>query len=101
MGNEWTHSLVRRAPLGILCAFMRESWDKPVICKSSDWRPEVDLNGLYWKLTGIGKEELDAMNPEQRSKIEHPDALPTYWGMASDYAGLFGVRININSPQPQ
>jgi hypothetical protein len=59
------------APHGILCEFMRETWDKSLICKSSELPPEMNINGLYWRLTGIGRQELERMNPKQRALIEH------------------------------
>ncbi len=91
MTSDWTDSLFRRAPRGILCAFMREGWEKPTICKYGDWAPETNLSGLYWKLTGIGREELDSMNPQQRAYIEHPGCVP---GMTGSLTAQLGAIQN-------
>ena len=61
--DGWTQWLYRDPPFGVLIQIFREGWKKPTITKREDIHPEADVCGLYWRLTGIGREYLDNLPP--------------------------------------
>ena len=44
-------------PRNKLIQIMREEWDAPVTLYAHEIHPEMNSFGLYWRLTGIGKEQ--------------------------------------------
>lgn len=65
----WTSYELRRPP-DVLCQFARDG-GMPFICKPSEFYPEFNISGLYWRLTGIGREYLDSLPPEMRTQMKH------------------------------
>jgi len=53
--NEWMCS---SPPRGVLIQMDRPEWEKPWIAYCEDVHPEMNVAGLYWRLTGIGKEQV-------------------------------------------
>jgi len=81
-GSEWTSYQYQPPPRGILCVFEQRYWtslipDFPQSRESwvgtrDEFQPELNIANLYWKLAGIGREQLDALSPEERARIESP-----------------------------
>lgn len=55
--DGWNH-WIWGAPPDVLIQVNREGWHSPSVLYPKDVHPEANINGLYWRLTGIGKEEL-------------------------------------------
>jgi hypothetical protein len=78
--DGWTLYEFRRPPSGVLCEFARlvdtnQSPGHPQeqgkwVGFVGDLKPEANSVGLYWRLTGIGREYLDRLTPEARAQIE-------------------------------
>jgi hypothetical protein len=91
--SGWTDYLFKRAPSGILCQFARvETSDnggymtKPWVGVQDDFRPEYNVAGLYWRLTGIGREQLERC-PHLRT-VYCPWRLPSHcreWRSIQDW----------------
>jgi hypothetical protein len=54
--------------MGVLCEFAREEWDGTLVAKRSEFHPESNAVGLYWRLTGIGREQMEAWDSRQDSR---------------------------------
>ena len=67
--SDWNNYEYQRPP-NVLCQFWREGWDHPVIANPSELRPEMNIVGLKWRLTGIGRVYLDSVSPQVRAQIE-------------------------------
>jgi len=52
----WRNWIGDAPPEGKLIQWWREEWDKPTTGYSSEISPYANINGLYWRLTGIAKE---------------------------------------------
>lgn len=76
----WT-SWDRQYPPGVLCQFWREGWDKPIVCKRSEFAPETNIVGLYWRLTGIGREQFELMSAQGFQGQAQWEALASFWQM--------------------
>lgn len=61
--NGWTHYLYRKPP-NVLCEFQTDA--ERFLAYPKDLHPAFNIAGLYWRLTGIGRRELEQMTPEQR-----------------------------------
>ena len=61
--KEWT---CEAPPFGALIQVRSRGWGNTTILKREDLglRPESNVYGLYWKLTGIGKMYLESIRPE-------------------------------------
>jgi hypothetical protein len=44
-------------PSSTLISWMRDTWSQPLVCCKEDLHPMMNVNGLYWKLTGIACEQ--------------------------------------------
>jgi hypothetical protein len=53
--NEWCMWMYEAPPFGALIQICREEWEEPSLAKREDCRPELNIYGLYWRLTGIGR----------------------------------------------
>ncbi len=67
--EEWTEYSLRGAPAALLCVFWRGGLDRPRVGYAKDFPADLNAAGLWWKLTGIARMELDAMPPEQREQV--------------------------------
>jgi hypothetical protein len=56
--DGWRNWIGDTPPEGKLIQWWREEWDKPTTGYSHEINPYANINGLYWRLTGIGKEGL-------------------------------------------
>lgn len=67
----WTSYELRRPP-DVLCRFVRFSdlTEQALICKPSEFRPEMNIAGLYWRLTGIGRKEFEGWNEQQHAMYQ-------------------------------
>lgn len=45
-------------PPGVLIVFMREEWSEPYVGFREDLSPYMNANGLYWKRSGISREQV-------------------------------------------
>ena len=80
MTNEWTSYEYQRPPLGILCQFERRVYTsqsaEPQITQQfvgyDDFAPLFNIDSLYWRMTGIGRERWDSLSPEVQAQIESP-----------------------------
>ena len=64
--DGWTSYAYKSAP-HVLCQFWREGWDSTRIFNIADGGPEFNVAGLYWKMTGIGKEQFDLLNGKSQA----------------------------------
>lgn len=55
--KEMLHSY----PPPVLIEIAREEWDRTYVIYARNIDPMCNTVGLYWRLTGIGKEQLDRM----------------------------------------
>lgn len=46
----------------VLIQWKRATWSKPVTGFPWDLHPEANINGLYWRLTGIGKQQIEGLD---------------------------------------
>lgn len=53
-------------PDGVLIEIYRPEWNHPRVCYRHELHPQMNAVGLYWRLTGIGKEQLDRTPSQQR-----------------------------------
>lgn len=61
MNNSgWTHWCDRRPPRGVLIQVTRDEWPKPILAMRESVHPHTNAWGLFWRLTGIGREQLEA-----------------------------------------
>lgn len=58
----WTPHLIRTAPSGLLCSFWNEYNRDLWVGYADDLRPEYNVAYLWWKLTGIGREQDRALS---------------------------------------
>lgn len=56
--EEWSEYSLRPAPATLLCVFWRGGLDRPRVGYAKDFPADLNAVGLWWKLTGIAKEEL-------------------------------------------
>lgn len=54
----WTDYFLCRPPR-VLCLFSREGHTETFVALPSEFRPEFNVAGLRWKLTGVGKVALE------------------------------------------
>jgi hypothetical protein len=97
MSDGWTNYAYQRPPRGILCVFERrqrteQSPEYPQVTQRfvdvDDFDPQFNIAYLHWKMTGIGREQWDAMPGQVRAQIERP-ALGSFQQMAN--AVMFGM----------
>ena len=100
--DGWTPYEFRRPPSGVLCEFARlvdtnQSPGHPQeqgkrVGFVGDIDPQMNSVGLYWRLTGIGREYLDRLTPEARAQIEPMGLSGSGAGcqMANALLGQFG-----------
>jgi hypothetical protein len=103
MSDGWTNYAYQRPPRGILCQFERRpafiEYDPvngiPLVSGNvtqrftgyvDDFGPGFNVAYLYWRLTGIGREELEAMPEQVRAQRERP-ALGSFQQMANAVMG--------------
>lgn len=63
--ESWTEYDFQRPP-DVLCKFWNSNTYRTFIAKPSDFSPEFNVAGLYWKLTGIGREQLTGHAQDQQ-----------------------------------
>lgn len=83
-GEDWTSYEFQPAPPTLLCLFRRNEDSIRQLQRigqlrevnlrvwtgyAQDFSPEFNAANLEWKLTGIAREELDAMVPEFRAQV--------------------------------
>ena len=62
MSNDWRLWDYFPPPYGILLQFWRKEWkDSTHVSFREDLSPEMHIGDLYWRLTGIGKHQLEAI----------------------------------------
>jgi hypothetical protein len=54
----WTHWERKEPPAGVLIQVSRDEWERPWLGIREDVPGEINAVGLFWKLTGIGREQL-------------------------------------------
>ena len=54
--DGWRNWIGDEPPEGKLIQWWREEWDKPTTGYAHEISPYANINGLYWRLTGIAKE---------------------------------------------
>lgn len=52
----WTSWMYEHPPYGVMIQWWREGWDSPETGYAGDISPYANVSGLYWRLTGIGRE---------------------------------------------
>ena len=76
MDSSWMPYVHRQPPTGVLVEFRQMvsniSPQPHWIGYREELGPEMNVACLHWRLTGIGREELDGMCPEQRVQREQP-----------------------------
>lgn len=55
--DGWHSWMYTTPPDKKMIMWTRDGWDSPSVGYRKDVHPEANVNGLYWKLTGIGREE--------------------------------------------
>jgi hypothetical protein len=77
-GEDWTPSEIQPAPKELLCQFRRRDGFSHT-GYARDFMPEFNVAGLEWKLTGIGREELDRMPDKVKFQLfaSNPVYLPS------------------------
>jgi hypothetical protein len=63
-GETWTQYALQPPSRDLLCQFRRHADQGPAgwfVAYARDFRPEFNISGLEWRLTGIAREELDRM----------------------------------------
>ena len=68
-GLDWTDYMFQPAPRSLLCQFRRKEWAEIHVGYAKDFRPEFNVAGLEWKLTGIAREQLDQMPATVRTQV--------------------------------
>jgi len=76
--DESYKEMLHNYPPPVLIETARECWDKSEIIHANDIDPMRNTKGLYWRLTGIGKEQVEWMpNPafEQMNAMENTGSM--------------------------
>jgi hypothetical protein len=110
-GLDWTSYEAQPAPRDLLCQFRRQDgkylWE--FVGYAKDFLPEFDIAGLKWRLTGIAREELDGMTPEEREKAlsRHPVMVGGFWNelsaLGAHTSGLLGpldAQLGVQEQSP-
>lgn len=96
IGLDWTSYSLCPAPWGILCQFRRRN--KPLglftfVARREDFLPEFNINGLEWKLTGIGKEQLAGMDLAVRQQLLEGSLVSYYRNLAFGNTSALGASL--------
>lgn len=98
--DEWTSQAVldgwknyeyNRPPCGVLVQIWRYEWESPSVVVSGFLHPEMNVNGLYWRLTGIGRMYLDSLPYEVSSQMEATNGFGNAYGLGA-YGFMGGLR---------
>lgn len=54
--DSWNNFIYSHPNGGLLIELYREEWDTSYVVMARELHPEMNVNGLYWRLTGIAKE---------------------------------------------
>lgn len=68
--DGWKNYEYIRPPRGVLVQIWRYEWDKSRVNISGSLESEMNIHGLYWRLTGIGRMSLDSLSCEVRTQLE-------------------------------
>ena len=60
--NGWYDFTYSYPPKNVLLQFERRSGDLDTWIGYNDFHPEFNVAGLYWRHTGIGREQMEAQN---------------------------------------
>jgi hypothetical protein len=60
--NGW-HRWIYSYPPDVLIEMRRPEWNEHYIGYKTDLQPEMDIGGLYWRMTGIGREQMARCEP--------------------------------------
>lgn len=55
----WREWALEGPPRGVLLQVTRSGWEKVMIAREKDIDPMANAVGLYWKLTGIARQDSD------------------------------------------
>lgn len=59
IADGWTQWMYEHPPFGKLIQIHRPEWIDSPLCYREEMHPEANVYGLYWRLTGIGKESAE------------------------------------------
>lgn len=62
--GEWWLWQHKYPPVGVLIQVSRLDGQQPIVTYPEDIHPELNVHELFWRLTGIGKMQLEAANVE-------------------------------------
>lgn len=57
------------SPPPVLCQFWRGDGRPPFVAFPYDLAPEFNIDGLFWRLTGVGRAQLEAMPERERERV--------------------------------
>jgi hypothetical protein len=65
----WTEWTTRQPPAGILIELMRAGGEQTVVTRREELTGVMVMNvaGLWWRLTGIGRRQWEQMSPEEQA----------------------------------
>lgn len=89
----WTSYELRRPP-DVLCKFCYGKVDIPIVCKPSELHPQINMSGLLWQLTGIGREYLESLSPEARMQVV---AISGWYGPSGFWASMLGDNAGLGA----
>ena len=55
----WHNWMLYQPPEGCLLQFIREEWSEPILRTPEQIHPLANVNGLFWRMTGIGRHQLE------------------------------------------
>jgi hypothetical protein len=91
-------------PDGVLIELWRPEWSKRHVCYRHELDPLTNVQGLYWRITGIGREQLAAqnrfksglpgrcINPANQFMVDMINAQHSICKGIEEVRGLFGQR---------
>lgn len=89
--------MLHNYPPPVLIEIAREEWDKSEIVHASEIDPMRNTKSLYWRLTGIGKEQVERI---PQHIVQQMNAI-SGWGNAYAQVGLLGPGASahdLNAP---
>lgn len=63
LDDGWNPYWISSPPDNVLIELNREEWERPHVCYKKDINPATNILGLFWRLTGIGNEQLEEAFP--------------------------------------
>jgi len=88
--DESYKEMLHNYPPPVLIETARECWDKSEIIHANDIDPLCNTKGLYWRLTGIGKEQLERMPQHIFQQMNEFENAVIFAHSRFGLGGLFG-----------